>query len=190
MTDKVEKFTHEVFGEVEVVNYYGNTLGAKVFSDLNLSAISPKGCKFIYVVSYDDGLVKYGVTSNFRTRYQSLQEGRYADKVYLCLSGDALKVEKSIGEHFKASVVKGEYLSCKMEDVISVLEDKVLPLPEKADTPLVNPFADSIIDKVDISDPTFKKGYLDLIDCKLLILESEISEVIKLNGCSVTQRTY
>ena len=43
-----------------------------------------------------------------------------------------------------------------MEDVKGLLlEDKVLPLPEKADTSLVNPFdkMSSGIDKVDISRP-------------------------------------
>jgi hypothetical protein len=85
--------------------------------------------KFIYVIAYSDGVVKVGMTTDFKQRISSLKNGRTITNCFAVLSGDGAKVEakshRDVGEHR----LNGEYFSCDFLMAVNfVVENRIDPV--------------------------------------------------------------
>lgn len=78
--------------------------------------------KLIYVVGYTDGIVKIGVTKDFKSRISALKNGRTPNKFYVALTSDGFDVESLSQKNIKEHNTNGEYFECDFEVAKSSVE--------------------------------------------------------------------
>lgn len=85
--------------------------------------------KFVYVIAYSDGVIKVGMTTDFKQRISALKNGRDITNCFAILSGNGLKVEAKAHSYLDEYRLNGEYFSCEFLTAVNcVIENRVNPV--------------------------------------------------------------
>lgn len=88
----------------------------------------PKKAKQIYVIELSNGLVKIGVSSNIKKRFNAIEKGSGSHILHeeLFNSDNPIKVEFKMHKHFLEQRTNGEFYNCDFNEAINLAKELCL----------------------------------------------------------------
>lgn len=83
---------------------------------------------FLYLVVFEDGISKVGLTRNLPQRLESVTRGRPVYKVFYTITAEVSSVEARVKRKLRKYCLQGEYFKCDYTEILELIDSKVLPL--------------------------------------------------------------